>query len=195
LGSEAENSTNKNHEEVRSYRQALWIAYVSVGGLGSLLLVASIVAELFGGRPGSDGPRAPSPQDLLQCSDDVLLLLEDLADTPSDLMHEAAHGAKVTELGEKWEAFSHDWDGRWETVNVQCRFDELADTGLGPAFDRMAWVHRNLPRLKLKYRETMKRFTDDQAETLVEMRAALERSRRLLHEQAETPPPSTPTPR
>jgi hypothetical protein len=56
----------------------------------------------------------------------------------------------------------------------------------------MAWVHRNLPRLKLQYRETMQRFTDRQAETLAEMRDALDKSRRLLHEQAETPPPATP---
>jgi len=181
-------ATGKNPEEFRSYRKALWIAYVTIGGLGALLVFASIVVELFGDR--GTGPKAPSPTDLLQCNDDVRHLLEDLVDKPAELMHLAGQDVPGTELGRAWEAFSHDWDRRWATVNTQCQFDELADTGLGPAFDRMAWVHRNLPRLKLQYREMMQRFTDRQAETLAEMRVALEKSRSLLHEQAETPPPA-----
>jgi hypothetical protein len=185
-------AASKNPEEFRLYRKALWIVTVTVGGLGALLVFASIVVELYGGRGSGTGPRPPTPTDLLQCNDDVLHLLEDLVDTPAELMHLAGQGVPGTELGRAWEGFSHDWDRRWATVNTQCQFDELADTGLGQAYDRMAWVHRNLPRLKLQYRETMQRFTDRQAETLAEMRDALDKSRRLLHEQAETPPPATP---
>lgn len=179
--------SGKNPEEFRSYRKALWIAYVAVGGLGATLLIASIVVELFG-RSGQ--APAPSPEDLLQCNDDVLHLLEDLANAPADIMRQAAEGVPGSELGKRWEGFSHDWDRRWETVNTRCKFDELADTGLGPAFDRMAWAHRNLPRVKLKYRDQMKQFTDSEAETLVEMRGALDRSRQLLQEQAEQRPPT-----
>jgi hypothetical protein len=188
LESEAENK--KNPEEFRPYRLALWIVYVSVGGLGALLLVTSIVVELFGRR--SDAATAPSPADLLQCNDDVLHLLEDLAVTPAEIQRAAATGATRAELGTRWEEFSREWDRRWNVVNVQCRFDELAETGLGPALDRMAWVHRNLPGLKLQYREMMKQFSETQAETLVEMREALGRSRKLLQEQAETPPAHAP---
>ncbi len=176
--------------EFRPYRLALWIVYVSVGGLGALLLIGSVVVELFGRR--SDAAQAPSPADLLQCNDDVLLLLEDLAVTPAEIQREAARGAAKSELGTRWEVFSREWDRRWNVVNAQCRFDELAETGLGPAVDRMAWVHRNLPGLKLQYREMMKKFSETQAETLAEMREALGRSRKLLHEQAETPPVTAP---
>jgi hypothetical protein len=173
----------KNPEEFRVYRQALRIAFGGVAVLGSLLLIGSIIVELTGGRDAN--AQTPTPADLLQCNDDVLHLLEDLADTPGELMHEAARGAPVADVGARWEDFSRSWDRRWATVNTHCRFDELADTGLGPAFDRMAYVHRGLPRLKLKSREMMKRWNTEQAEGLVEMRAALESSRRLLAEQAE----------
>ena len=188
LESEAENK--KNPEEFRPYRLALWIVYVSVGGLGALLLITSIVVELFGRR--SDVAQAPSPADLVTCNGDVLHLLEDLAATPAEIQREAARGTKLTELGSRWEEFSREWDRRWNVVNVQCKFDELAETGLGPAVDRMAWVHRNLPGLKLQYREMMKQFSETQAETLAEMREALGRSRKLLQEQAETPPVHAP---
>jgi len=188
LESEAENK--KNPEEFRPYRLALWIVYVSVGGLGALLLITSIVVELFGRR--SDTAQAPSPADLLQCNGDVLHLLEDLAVTPAEIQREAAMGTAATELGNRWEEFSRTWDRRWNVVNAQCRFDELAETGLGRAVDRLAWVHRNLPGLKLQYREMMKQFSENQAETLAEMREALSRSRKLLQEQAETPPAHAP---
>jgi hypothetical protein len=188
LESEAENK--KNPEEFRPYRLALWIVYVSVGGLGALLLITSIVVELFGRR--SDVAQAPSPADLVTCNGDVLHLLEDLAATPAEIQREAASGTKITELGSRWEEFSREWDRRWNVVNVQCKFDELAETGLGPAVDRMAWVHRNLPGLKLQYREMMKQFSETQAETLAAMREALGRSRKLLQEQAETPPVHAP---
>jgi hypothetical protein len=188
LESEAENK--KNPEEFRPYRLALWIVYVSVGGLGALLLITSIVVELFGRR--SDKAQAPSPADFLQCNSDVLTLLKDLAVTPAEIQREAATGAVQAELGNRWEEFSRAWDRRWNVVNAQCRFDELAETGLGPAVDRMAWVHRNLPGLKLQYREMMKQFSETQARTLAEMRDALSRSRKLLEEQAGTPPAQAP---
>jgi hypothetical protein len=188
LESEAENK--KNPEEFRPYRLALWIVYVSVGGLGALLLISSIVVELFGRR--SDTVQAPSPADLLHCNGDVLELLEDLALTSAKIQGEAAKGTARTELGTRWEEFSREWDRRWNLVNAQCRFDELAETGRGPAVDRMAWVHRNLPGLKLQYREMMKQFSETQAQTLAEMREALDRSRKLLQEQAETPPAHAP---
>jgi hypothetical protein len=183
-----EDGTISKPEEFRTYRKALWTITVALAGLLGLLVFASIAVELYGGR--GKAPKAPSPANLLQCSDDVLHLLEDLVAKPSELMVIAGKGAPGSELGRDWEAFSHEWDRRWETVNTRCEFDERADTGLGPSFDRMAWVHRNLPSLKLQYREMIKRFTDRQAETLAEMRTALERSRRLLQEQAETPPPA-----
>jgi hypothetical protein len=188
LESEAENK--KNPEEFRPYRLALWIVYVSVGGLGALLLITSIVVELFGRR--SDTIQAPSPADLLTCNDDVVNLLDRLANTSAEIQTDASKGVPATELGTRWEEFSRGWDRSWNMVNAQCRFDELAETGLGRAVDRLAWVHRNLPGLKLQYREMMKQFSETQAPTLAEMREALSRSRKLLQEQAGKRPAHAP---
>jgi len=60
--------------------------------------------------------------------------------------------------------------------------------GLGPAYDRMARVHRELPAMMLEYREMMRRFTREQARDLDAMRHALDKSRKLLEERAGTPP-------
>jgi len=165
---------------------------MNVGAIGTLLLVGSVVVELFDPLGDKPAEKNPSPTDLLQCNADVLHLLQDLAVTPAEIQREAADGTPPGELGEKWDEFSRTWDRRWNVVNVQCQFDELAETGLGPAFDRMAEVHRSLPGLKLAYREMMKAWNDKQAGRLADMRDALAKSRRLLEEQAETPPVEAP---
>jgi hypothetical protein len=143
-------------------------------------VIASIVHELFLRR--GERPPLPNPTDLLTCNRDVGDLLEGLGRTAAELQREAATG-DPEDLGGRWERFAADWQERWHKVNRRCRFDELADTGLGPAYDRMAWVHRNLPGVKLKYREAMKRFTDEQAGEIKEMREALKRSHALLEKR------------
>lgn len=166
--------------------------YITVGSLGSLLLLSSVVAELFF-RHAPAGMEDPTPLDQLSCNKEVEKLLSELGQTASDIQRDAAVGvARGRDVGEsisdQWEAFSRDWQRQWETVNARCKFDELADTDLGQAYDRMAWVHRRLPGLKLEYKELMKQFTDKQADELAEMREALTLSRKLLEQRAETPP-------
>lgn len=153
---------------------------MSLLSLGSLLVLSSIVYDLFLRR--GQRPALPSPTDLAGCNDDVRALLEGLGTTAATLQAQAVTG-DPTDLGGRWERFSADWQRRWGEVNERCRFDELADTGLGPAYDRMAWVHRRLPPLRLEYRELMKRFTAGIAMTLEEMRRALDRSRTLLEQR------------
>lgn len=177
----------RNPEEFRRYRQALAGLYITVGSLGTLLLISSVVVELFFTH-GERRP-APSPADLLECNREVTALLEDLGATAAEIQREAVVGRSESDLSKRWDDFSREWQRRWEAVNVRCEFDERAETDLGEAYNRMAWVHRNLPALKLKYKEMMKQFTREQAADLAEMRAALAKSRQLLEESAETPPP------
>lgn len=183
--SESSQREERKHPEFRRYRQALFAIYFAVLASGSLLLLASVVYDLFFRR----GERAslPSPTDLIACQHDVRALLEDLGVTASKLQSEAVTG-DPHDLGGRWERFSRDWQERWTKVGERCRFDELADTGLGPAYDRMAWVHRQLPPMKLKYRELMKRFTVEQASDLEEMRRALDRSRAVLEPRGRKDP-------
>ncbi|MBI4508330.1 MAG: hypothetical protein HY698_01760 [Deltaproteobacteria bacterium] len=182
-------SGSQGPEEFRGYRRALTVAYVTVLALGSALIVVSIVSELFF-RRGERHPASP-PADPLQCNQDVQGLLEDLGNTAVNLQREAVTG-NATDLGGRWEEFAKEWQKRWDLVNTRCQFDELADTGLGPAYDRMASVHRSLPTLKLKYRELMKRFSDEQAAELADMRSALEKSRALLLSRSGMPPGTKP---
>jgi hypothetical protein len=180
---------SQNQQEFRSYRQALVILYVGVLSLGSLLVVASIVAELFFQR--SEAAPEPTPADLVSCNDDVRGLLESLTRTAGEL-----HMLALTEahLGERWEGFASRWRREWAAVNESCQFDTLAETGLGAAFDWMANVHRELPVLQLEYREMMQRWSDTQVPRIREMRRTLERSRKVLEERSGTPPPRPPRP-
>lgn len=179
-----------NPQEFRRYRQALVIVYLLVGTLSAGLLISSVVADLFL-RRNRQAP-TPSPAGLLQCNARVEALLVHLGTTAADLM-KGAVTENEKDLGARWEEFAKEWQRRWNTVNDECLFDERADTGLGPGYDRMAWVHRNLRTMLLKYRELMKRFTDNQADEIAEMRHALERSRALLDKQGGTPPPPAQT--
>ena len=176
--------------EFHSYRRALRFVYFGVLALGSALLIASIVTNLFfhGHRPDRAAPE-PTATDLLSCNHDVEMLLEDLGRSSTELQAQAVQG-EAHDLGARWEEFARQkWQPRWEEVLRRCKFDELAETGLGPAYDRMAAVHRELPGMMLRYREMMKRFTNDQARDLEAMRTALDKSRRLLEERAGTPSP------
>ena len=174
-------------QEFRKYRQALLTIYVVALGLGSLLILVSVAVELFGRR--NEPATVGTPADLLHCNQDVSALLESLGREVSTLQVEAFVG-DARDLGARWEEFTREWQKQWDVAEARCLFNSRADKGLGPAFDRMAWVHRQLPRLKLEYRESMKRFENEQAREIASMRAALAKSRELLEERAgDTSPP------
>jgi len=186
-----ENPTSQDppkDQEFHSYRRALVIGYVGALGLAAAWVVLSIVVELFFGHGRRVRAPEPTPADLLACNHDVRGLFEDPGKTAAELQAAAVVG-DARDLDARWEEFSrHLWQERWEQVLRRCKFDELAETGLGPAYDRMARVHRELPAMMLEYREMMRRFTREQARELDAMRHALDKSRKLLEERAGTPP-------
>lgn len=179
--------------EFRHYRQALVLTYLAVGSLGTVLLISSIVIELFF-RPGFRAA-LPTTSDLLDCNQAVQELLEHLNETATRIQASVtarelpkAEAPSPTDLGDRWADFSHDWQKQWEAINAGCRFDERAGTGLGEGFDRMAYVHQSLPGLRLRYQRMLKQFAEDQAEDIADMRRALAKSRKILEEHAEKPP-------
>lgn len=159
---------------------------VAVGipcALFSLLITASIVNDLFLGRPpAAERAAALSPAEKLACVRDVRGLLEGLVHEVAQLELESL--TSDAELDASWDVFGAAWDRDWRDSDARCRFEELADKGLGTAFDRTAWVHRSLPRTKLQYREWMGRFSRDLRPEIEEMRRALDRSQADLGKTA-----------
>jgi hypothetical protein len=116
---------------------------------------------------------------MLECNRQVRELLD-------GLVREAAHlevaplSTDIEDPAAEWDREGKGWEARWRAADARCRFSQLADQGLGTAYDRMAWVHRSLPRTRLKFTERMARFSDDLAEEVGEMRRALDKSQAAL---------------
>lgn len=180
--------------EHRSVRRTLTIVYIAVLGTASLYVLTSIVFQLFFGGPSqaaAAGPPAATARELLQCHDAVAELLTDLGQTATGLELEAVTG-DGRELAQRWAEHERDWRRRWTAANVTCRFDRAADPALGPAFEWISGVWERLPAVQLQYRDLMRRFADHPGSELEEMRAALDRSRRLLQEELGDEPSPQP---
>ena len=146
-----------------------------LAALVSILITASIVNDLFLRRPPAAARAAAlSPADILACNREVRGLLEGLVLEASRLA-QAPLGSDEA-LGASWDEFEGRWDEAWNGLETRCRFSELADQGLGTAYDRTAWVYRSLPRARLQYKEWMARFSRDLRIEIAEMRRALDKS-------------------
>ena len=180
----------KKNPEFRRYRQALTTLYLVVIGLGGVLLTASVAKVLLFRSPTVEltGPRIsaenPNPEELMKCNRDVAALLGALGSETAALMAQP-----TAEIDRHWEEFSRNWRKTYDEVNARCRFQELANTNLGTAYDRMAGVHAELPAMRLKYQDLLVRFDEEQADELGRMQRALENSLAALEERAFSAPP------
>jgi hypothetical protein len=166
-----------NQPEYKRYRLALWVALGAAIGFPAVLVCISIVSELF----FTHSPRTrPERLDLIACNRDVRKLVTNLKSETSGLLL-----ASTPDRETRWDQFADEWQREWVSVNERCGFDDLADTGLGAAYDRMAWVHRNLATAKLKYRELVAHFSRNLAEDVAEMERALDKSREDLDRRPE----------
>ncbi len=150
---------------------AIFILYGVISGLLGGLLLVSVLTELF----SSNAVAGNQPPDVAGCARDVGTLLDDLDHTAASLQQDAIH-VPAGDLATRWDTFSRDWQTRWLAVGARCRFQSLAGSGLGTAYDRVAEVHHQLGTTRLKYRDLMARFSRDLADELGEMRRALDRS-------------------
>jgi hypothetical protein len=146
-----------------------------------ILIAASIVIELFAtGRPEARREALPVAEQAV-CNRDVRSLLERLVREAARLEQLPLEG-RTTDLIAMWDGFAQSWGDDWRALGERCRFAQLADRGLGTAYDRIAWVHHTLPTTKLKYAEQMARFSRDLAGEVAEMRSALDKSLKDLEE-------------
>ena len=143
---------------------------VPVALLG-ILISASIVVDLFFKHPVSEAG-ALSAGDLVLCNTSVRGLLDGLVRETATL-----ESAPSADASAAWDAFSARWQREWEQTGARCGFGELEGTGKGAGYDRMAWVFRNLPTTRLKFRELVAHFSRDVGVDVGEMRDALEKSR------------------
>jgi hypothetical protein len=140
-----------------------------------ILVAASIVIELFATGRREARREALEPGEQVACNAEVRVLLERLAREAARLELLPLEG-RPADLIANWDAFAVSWETAWSAADARCRFSQLADRGLGTAYDRVAWVHRSLPTTKLKYAEKMARFSRDLAGEVAQMRRALDKS-------------------
>lgn len=148
------------------------LGLVGLGAAACVVLIsASIVIELIGDRtPHTDAP-VLTPAQIAACRRDVAGLLEGLLEESARVQVAGA------DRGASWDAFGARWDDSWHAVDERCRFGELAERGLGAAYDRAAAVHRSLPRTRLKVGHLLTRYARDLADEVAGMRRALEDSK------------------
>ncbi len=168
-----------NPAEFRRYRQGLLVAYVVLGGLAGLLIAASVIVDLFFSGTKRAGGAPAAAVDLVRCNQDVSGLLDRVGAGAAELQLEAVRGDRAGRAA-RVQASVERWQDDWRAVGGRCAFDDASAGVPGTAFERMAWVHRNLPALAGKSREMMARFDEEQAREMARMREALQRSRAEL---------------
>jgi hypothetical protein len=161
--------------EFRHFRLALLVVVGAPVGLLAVLIATSIVLDLFAYRPLTPA-RDLRPEDLLACNRAVRDLLDGLVDEVASI-ERATLTSQTRDIGGEWDAFATRWQSTWESASARCGFGELEGTGKGAGYDRMAWVHRNLPTTRLKLRELVSHFSRDVGVDVTEMRDALDKSR------------------
>jgi hypothetical protein len=169
--------------EFRRYRQALAVLYVGTIAAGFALLAASVAKQLlWSPHVEFEGPRLeednPDPRLLLECNRHVQALYDQLDQETLDLLGSPPRG-RDRDIRREWEAFGKDWIQQWHRVNAQCRFEELSDS-MGDAYERLAEVHGDLRAMRLKYQSILVRFDKEQADELLDMKRALDDSRRAF---------------
>ncbi len=154
----------------------------SLTGLGIVWLLASVghvlfappnvrLATFFSGKPDDLDAQ-------LTCQADVETLFDDLNRKLFDLQN---IGARYDiELGVQWEAFCSRWRQRWLVTGARCRFSELRNHGLGPAYDRLATVYDELEDMQRAYAVLLYHYIDHRASQVSDIRHALSQSRRDL---------------
>lgn len=172
--------------EFRRYRQVLAAVYLGTIVAGFGLLAASVVHQLWWSPDVDvDGPLLeednPDPRLLLECNRRVQRLYDQLDRVTLDLLASPRRGQDRDLRGE-WEEFGRDWVREWHRVNAQCRFEDLADSDMGEAYERLAEVHGDLRAMRLKYQSLLVRFDKEQSAELLDMKRALDDSRRAFED-------------
>jgi hypothetical protein len=171
--------------EFRRYRQGLQLVTVVLTAGAVVWLLASVAHALFAHpavQPKATfSGRIDDVDALLKCQEDVESLFDGVNRKLFDLQ---ALGARYDiELAEQWEAFSKQWKRHRLEVGARCRFDELANHGLGAAYDRLAAVYDELEGMQRAYAVLLYHYIDHHASQVDDIRHALESSRKAFERQ------------
>lgn len=148
-------------------------------------LIASVALSLFA-RPAvrTGATYSGRPDDLealIHCQADVETLFDDVNRKLFDLQ---ALGAKYDiERAQQWEDFSKRWKQRWLQAGARCRFEELENSGLGAAYDRLAAVYGELEEVQRAYALLLYHYIDHHASRVDDIRNALKTSRKTFERQ------------
>jgi hypothetical protein len=159
---------------------ALWVTVGTVCAALAVLLVTSIVVDLFFSRRDAREPATLSRAELVACNRSVREMLE-------ALVRETAALESKSELGDlsaEWDDFAEAWQRDFGALGERCGFNHMDSSGMGTAYDRMAWVYRHLPTTKLKFRDLMAHYARDLNVEVAEMRDALNKSQQALEKRA-----------
>jgi len=160
--------------------------YLSLAAIGGLYVGVSVLASLTWARETvPDGPRAGevSTQHVLACQADANRLLDELGRSASELVdiRDSADGS----VSSRWAQFTTGWKREMQAVDERCGFSELQGSGLGVHYDRIARVYEQIPETFLRYDNLVRRFDNQQADELLSMRRALEKSKKALERRTE----------
>jgi hypothetical protein len=183
----------KRPGEFQRYRRALLAVYLLAAAGFALLLVASIVKDLFFRGAGVARAAASTDRakvaDPLECHERVTDLLTGLGVAAGKLVAGPATDQDDDRaLPSMWEEFSRTWRDEWDVAAARCRFADPTAGAATPAFQRLATVHGGLPAMRLRYTSLLARFNEEQAAELARMRRALDLARRDLADQADAAP-------
>jgi hypothetical protein len=162
------------------YRLALLVTASAVGAAFALLLVTSIVVDLFFSRRDTRQPATLSRAELVACNQSVRDMLEALVRKTAELESRSDLG----DLSADWDDFAEAWQREFGAVGERCGFNHMDSSGMGTGYDRMAWVYRHLPTTKLKFRDLMAHYSRDLNVEIAEMRDALSKSQEALEKRA-----------
>lgn len=166
--------------EFQKYRSTLGAVVFGLTSLAIMWFASSVAYALYAQpAPSLTGPRfSGRPDDReaqLRCNADLRKLLDDL------------DWSAVTCAGGDARTVSDGRDERWREVGARCRFEELRDRGMGTAFDHLAWVHAELQGVHRAQAGLLKSYQASRPPRVMDLRHALETSRRTLEGAAPGP--------
>lgn len=173
---------------LRRWRWTFIAIYLVFTSVAVLWPGASIVAFHCGLQQQAaqlDGPRisfnASDPRELRNCQQKLEQLLTDLHRETFTLQARALRFEENPAA--EWRNWSRAWRQRWRVLGRRCRLGELAGSGVSPAIDRMADIHKHLRQLQISYTGVMDQFVERYAERLNRLKQQLAKVRSMIDRQ------------
>jgi hypothetical protein len=150
----------------RPYRIALYVAYGLCAGLLFVLIVRSVVSDLYGRTPPAEPVQTP-----LACLEDVDRLYAELA---ARAVQPAPGGLEPGALSREWDAWTRRWEDDVARVRERCSLDGASDPPrrhLARAVSGLEELRRELSRSGEDAANEVRSVKDELAAARAELRA------------------------